>query len=329
MSEVNSTDWNAFLDQHPEAHLLQTSAWGELKSQFGWDVARVKVEKSGAQVLFRRLPLGFTIAYIPRGPVGVDWASLWPIIHSLSRARKAVFLKVEPDLLGEDKSASDNKLPEDFLSSAQPIQPPHTIVIDLQAKEAEILGRMKQKTRYNIRLAGKKGVLVHPSSDLDTFSRLIQVTGQRDGFGVHSFDYYRHAYQLFQPQGTCEIFLAEWEGEPLAALMVFIHGKRAWYLYGASNDQRRNLMPTYLLQWEAMRWAREKGCTQYDMWGVPDAEPETLEAEFTSRSDGLWGVYRFKRGFGGELKRTIGAFDFVYHPTLYRFYKLYLRIRAG
>lgn len=328
MVEINSSDWDTFLNQYPNAHLLQTTAWGELKSKFGWEVSRIKVGNSGAQVLFRKIPLGYSIAYIPRGPVGEDWAALWPEINSLCQARKAVFLRVEPDLLGEDNSTSNNNLLEGFRATNQSIQPPQTIVIDLQADKDEILARMKQKTRYNIRLAGKKGVQVNTSSDLETFSHLIQVTGQRDGFGVHSLNYYRRAYQLFQPRGACEILLAEWEGQPLAALMVFTHGKRAWYLYGASNDQHRNLMPTYLLQWEAMCWAREKGCTQYDMWGVPDADSEKLEAEFTTRSDGLWGVYRFKRGFGGELERTVGAFDRVYNPTLYRFYQLYQRVRA-
>jgi lipid II:glycine glycyltransferase (peptidoglycan interpeptide bridge formation enzyme) len=108
--------------------------------------------------------------------------------------------------------------------------------------------------------------------------------------------------------------------------MAFARGRRAWYVYGASNDQERNRMPTYLLQWEAIRWAKSHGCTGYDLWGVPDEDEAKLEAEFESRHDGLWGVYRFKRGFGGKLKRAAQALDRVYNLLLY---KLYLRFLAG
>jgi lipid II:glycine glycyltransferase (peptidoglycan interpeptide bridge formation enzyme) len=109
--------------------------------------------------------------------------------------------------------------------------------------------------------------------------------------------------------------------------MVFAHGKRAYYLYGASTDEERNRMPTYLLQWEAIKWARSKGAEEYDLWGVPDEDEEILEENFEKRSDGLWGVYRFKRGFGGDVKRAAQALDRVYMPLLY---KLYLwRIRGG
>jgi lipid II:glycine glycyltransferase (peptidoglycan interpeptide bridge formation enzyme) len=202
-------------------------------------------------------------------------------------------------------------------------------MVNLSGDEEAVLGRMKQKTRYNIRLAQKKGVAVYPSNDLDTFYQLIQSTGQRDGFGVHSLDYYRRAYELFHAQGECELLIAELEGEPLGGLMVFAHGVRAWYFYGASADQHRDVMPTYLLQWEAMRWARGRGCASYDLWGVPDADEQDLEAQFTTRSDGLWGVYRFKRGFGGQLRRALGPWDRVYHPLGYGIYRLGLRVRPA
>jgi lipid II:glycine glycyltransferase (peptidoglycan interpeptide bridge formation enzyme) len=109
--------------------------------------------------------------------------------------------------------------------------------------------------------------------------------------------------------------------------MVFAYGSRAWYFYGASTEKERNRMPTYLLQWKAMQWARQRGCTQYDLWGVPDADLETLEANFTKRSDGLWGVYRFKRGFGGELIRAAGALDRPYNKPLYALYRLFMKKR--
>lgn len=324
MPTLSAVEWDAFLQQYPQAHLLQTSAWGELKAGFGWQVERVRAGETGAQVLFRplsaRLPWGPSLAYIAKGPVGPDWPALWPALDAACRRRRAVLLKVEPDAWQEAAGALAAQIPG-FIAGADPVQPRQTVVISLAGGEEDWLARMKQKTRYNVRLAEKKGVQVRCSPDLETFQQLMQVTGQRDGFGVHSLAYYRRAYQLFQPQGQCELLLAEYAGRPLAGLMVFARGARAWYLYGASNDEERNRMPTYLLQFEAMRWAKARGCAEYDLWGVPDAPEAELEANFTGRSDGLWGVYRFKRGFGGELKRSAGAFDRAYLPLVYPLYR--------
>ena len=150
---------------------------------------------------------------------------------------------------------------------------------------------------------------------------MMMATGQRDGFAVHSQEYYRKAYELFHPSGKCELLVAEYEDVPLAALMVFMQGMRAWYVYGASNDAERNRMPTYLLQWEAMRWAKTRGCVDYVLWGVPDAAEQVLEENFETRHDGLWGVYRFKRGFGGRLVRAAQAVDVIFNPALYRLYQ--------
>ncbi|MGB8984971.1 MAG: peptidoglycan bridge formation glycyltransferase FemA/FemB family protein, partial [Anaerolineales bacterium] len=153
--------------------------------------------------------------------------------------------------------------------------------------------------------------------DLESFHKMMLLTGGRDGFGVHSLEYYHRAYELLHPKQMGELLLAEFEGKPLAALFVARYGNRAYYLYGASTDEERNRMPTYLLQWEAMKWARAHGGQEYDLWGVPDEDEATLEANFEKRHDGLWGVYRFKRGFGGELKRAAQAMDRVYNPLLY------------
>ena len=357
MPVVSQSDWDRFLASHPNAHLLQTSQWGELKAAFGWNFVHVIAGNSGAQILFRKLPLGFTLAYIPKGPVGSwtpdqdfrsfanpaqtktqleklrksasetgknDGDKLWPEVDAICKARRALALKVEPDQWAE--SGSRGVVPPGFLPSPHTIQPPRTILLDISGTEDQILARMKQKTRYNIKLAGKKGVIVRPSNDLHTWDVLMQQTGERDTFGVHSRAYYQKAYDLFHPSGMCELLLAEYEGEPLAAIMVFVRGDRAWYFYGASSNSHREKMPAYLLQWEGIRWAREKGCTEYDLWGVPDAEEATLEANFLERAvgdnrgDGLWGVYRFKRGFGGEVKRAAGPWDRVYLPWLYRLY---------
>lgn len=350
MTELTKTGWGEFLRDYPEAHLLQTSAWGELKSEFGWDVVRLTTHNTeggngraiGAQILLRRLPLGFSMAYIPKGPIGPikpsgyrEWQPLWPIVDAVCKSREAIFLKVEPDLwnpIGDSDEGSivgETPLLPGFRLSPHSVQPARTLLVDLRGSEEQVLGRMKQKTRYNIRLAQKKGVLVSRSADIETFYRLMSITGERAEFGVHSKDYYHRAYDLFQPHGEAELLIAEYTGEPLAGLMVFARGKRAWYLYGASLEKYRERMPTYLLQWEAMRWARDRGCEWYDLWGVPDVDQNTLETNFTTRDDGLWGVYRFKRGFGGLLRRANGPWDRVYNPLVYRFYRWLVGWNAG
>ena len=246
----------------------------------------------------------------------------------MCRQKRAVFLKVEPDAL-EDEQRTLEVFFDGFDSDAKPIQPRQTVLISLEGEEEDWMARMKQKTRYNIRLAERKGVQVTETDDLVVFQSLMDVTGERDGFGVHNQAYYQRAYDLFAASGACSILLASYEGQPLAAMMIFVRGKRAWYFYGASNNEERNRMPTYLLQWEAMRWAAARGCTEYDLWGVPDAPEEELEANFTSRYDGLWGVYRFKRGFGGRLVRSAGAWDRVYRPFLYQLYLRFMKGRGG
>jgi len=327
MNETQQTGWDEFLELHPQAHVLQSGAWGRLKSGFGWQPEAVQVGLAGAQVLFRRLPGGFHVAYIPRGPLGKDWSVLWPRIDDLCRSRRTIFLKVEPDCWQGDDPELEKKLPG--FQRGDGIQPPRTLVVDIGGDEESILNAMKQKTRYNIRLAEKKDITVRETADVAAFHRLMIETGQRDGFGVHSRAYYQAAYDAFSPDGGCALLLAEYQGKPLAGLMVFRRGDRAWYFYGASNNEDRNRMPTYLLQWRAMQWAKAQGCTSYDLWGVPDYDEETLESQFEQRADGLWGVYRFKRGFGGRLMRAAGAWNKIYLPRLYQLYRLYRRLRGG
>jgi peptidoglycan pentaglycine glycine transferase (the first glycine) len=316
----SASEWDAFLAQFPEAHILQTSAWGELKAGFGWYPIRISVEKVGAQVLFRRLPLGFTIAYIPKGPLGSSWQILWSELNQLCRHNRAVFLLVEPDRW-EPPDVELTTTMQEFGSLAPPVQPRRSLIVDLSGSEEQVLERMKQKTRYNIHLAQRKGISVRASDNVTDFYRLMQQTGRRDGFSVHSLDYYRKCYDLFSNSGKCILLQAEYDRHALAVLMAFYSGHRAWYFYGASSDEERNRMPTYLLQWEAMRWARQRGCLEYDLWGIPDEDESMLETNFAERSEGLWGVYRFKRGFGGRLVRSVGAWERVYNPILYQVYR--------
>lgn len=320
-------EWDEFYTRFPNAHFLQSGAWGDLKSRFGWKAVRVIEGESGAQLLFRLFPLGYSIAYLAKGPLSEDDA-IYRQIDQVCRSNRAIFLKIEPDRF-EGNGLLKTPFPD--LRASKPIQPRRTVVVSLEGSEEDILGRMKQKTRYNIRLAEKKDVVVKPSSDVAEFHRMAQSTAQRDAFGVHTKAYYQAVYDLFHPAGACELLTAYYNDQPLAALFVLKQGENAYYLYGASYELERNRMPTYLIQWEAMRWAKQRGCSWYDLWGIPDLDEEELETQFQARQshEGLWGVYRFKRGFGGEVRRSVGAWDKVYHTGLYSIYSWYLRFRGG
>ncbi len=337
VTEPEPAEWDRFVEQRG-GHILQTSSWGRLKADFGWQAERIALRgesgiTAGALILYRRLPFRLgTLAYVPRGPV-VDWAdrpaveALLAAIDEAARHRKAILLKLEPDL--PDNATNRETLARlGFRESAQTVQPPRTILIDLRGSEDDILARMNQGTRRKIRTATKKDVVVErrDGAGIDAFNALMAVTGERNEFGVHSGYYYRRVAELFFPQNAA-LLIARYGEKTLAGLVAFAAGDRAWYFYGASSNEERNRMPAYALQWEAIRWARERGCTVYDMWGVPDADIETLEGAFQSRDDGLWGVYGFKRGFGGEVVRAVGAWDRVYRPLLYNLYTLAIRLR--
>jgi lipid II:glycine glycyltransferase (peptidoglycan interpeptide bridge formation enzyme) len=335
-------EWDHFVTTHDRGSLLQTTAWARLKNRFGWRSHRVwlKLEGqlvAGAQILVRSTAFGLIrVAYIPHGPI-VDWQDedqVGILLNQIDHAafeQGAGFLKMEPLLWHREMAAGDwDELcsRHSCIPDTDTIQPPRTVVVDLTGSEDEILARMKQKTRYNIRLASRKSITVRAGvrQDIAIFNQLIQQTGRRNEFGVHAPEYYRDAFDLFTP-GHVALFIAEYQGMPLSAVMVFIHGQRAAYLYGASSHQERRRMPNYAVQWAAMRWAKEKGSVAYDFWGVPDHSEEELEAQFKERHDGLWGVYRFKRGFGGELLRTVGAADRVYNSLVYRLYRWRTRRR--
>jgi len=172
------------------------------------------------------------------------------------------------------------------------------------------LAAMKQKTRYNIRLAGRKGISIRKgtAADFEQIANMYIETATRDHFTVRPVRYYLDAWQKFYEAGLAQPFLAEFEGRPIAAIIIVRYGNRAIYMYGASTNQERKRMPNHLLQWEAIRWARSEGCDTYDFWGAPDDFVE---------SDPLWGVWRFKSGFNGQVVRHIGAWDYPARPFWY------------
>ena len=359
------TTWDAFVRTHPRAHPLQLSAWADLKSAFGWQADRVALVDAdnqivaGAQLLFRPLPLRLgTLAYLPFGGYvtqDAQWPHLWQAVKDCARQHAAAFLKWEPGFYRWDPGSYKwdpgsykwdpgsykwdpgfylhESTPDfsawGFHASPQTIQPPRTIMLDISDDDDAILSRMNQSTRRKIRKSLKSAVGYYHATrdDVQKFTDLLHITGNRKAFGVHEPAYYGMAYDLFVPEHAA-LIIAEYEGQPLAGIMVFAAGDTAQYLYGASSNAQRKLAAGYGVQWQAIQWAKARGCTRYDMWGVPDEDPQTLEAEFQHRSDGLWGPYGMKRGFGGQVLRSAGAWDAVYNPLVYNAYKLALKARS-
>jgi lipid II:glycine glycyltransferase (peptidoglycan interpeptide bridge formation enzyme) len=253
MPVVSLAEWNQYLQKYPNAHLLQTGEWGELKSAFGWTPVRLVNGDAGVQILFRKLPLGFTIGYIPKAVISKQWTvdsgqfSVFSEIDSVCKHNRAIFLKIEPDLWDDQKPDTWNLKLE---TSVQNIQPPRTIIVDISGTEEEILARMKQKTRYNIRLAEKKGVIlrVGTKEDFGLLYKMYAETSVRDGFVIRDEGYYQTVWKIFMDshEPACEPLIAEVNGEPVAAIFVFFFAGRAYYVYGMSRNAHREKMPTHL-----------------------------------------------------------------------------------
>lgn len=301
----------------PAGHTLQSWAWGALKARTGWEthaLALVDGDRiaAAALVLIRPLPRGFgRLAYVPKGPV-LDYSNqelvrtMMAALRAFAGEQRVISLKIEPEVTAP--SAVAGLLCNLRLQPSPPVQMRSTIWVDLRPGEDEMLSAMKQKTRYNIRLAAKKGVRVSAGSvdDLNEWYDMYAATSARDGFSIHPQSYYRDVLDTLGPAGEAVLLLARHEGDLLAGIVVFRFGSGAQYMYGASSNEKRNLMAPYLVQWEGMRWARAAGADVYDLWGIPDVLEE---------QEDLWGVYRHKRGYGGEIVRYIGAFDLVRAPV--------------
>jgi lipid II:glycine glycyltransferase (peptidoglycan interpeptide bridge formation enzyme) len=334
-------DWDVFVRAQPNACVLQLSAWGALKSAFGWRATRVGLERDGqlvggAQVLFRPLARGLlSMAYVPYGGYA-PWDVQADFVRALRQSvagQRAAFLKWEPGLYLDAPAPDPSAL--GFVASPQTIQPPRTIVLDITGDEDAIMARMNQGTRRKIRQSQKSGLRYFEGSaaDVPRFSALMDTTGARNQFGVHSEAYYAKAFALLIPRDGALMLAESEDGELLAGVFVTaVDGSPravAAYLYGASSDAQRDKQASYGVQWAAIQWAKARGCAWYDLWGIPDAEPDLLEAEFQARSDGLWGVYGFKRGWGGQVVRAVGAWDLPLMPPAYWAYKQLISHRGG
>lgn len=334
----DTAQWDAFVRGHARGHLLQLSAWGELKAAYGWRPLRVALGdetgaiRAGGQMLLRRLPLRLgMLAYMPYAPL-VDWADTAQVhavldaVDHAARQRRAAFLKAEP---GHGVQA-DWLRAAGFRASPQTVQPPRTIVIDLDSEDA-VMKRMNQMTRRNIRKSHAAEISIREGSraDVDSFAAMLDETGRRQDFGVHVASYYHKAYELFVPTGDAVLLIGSFGGQDMAGVFVFRLGEQAWYLYGASRHDPHKRMASFGVQWAGIQWAMRQGCTTYDMYGIPDEDESRLEALFETRNDGLWGVYRFKRGWGGRVVRTVGAWDRVYNRAVYWLYQLMLKRRSA
>jgi lipid II:glycine glycyltransferase (peptidoglycan interpeptide bridge formation enzyme) len=334
---ATAQSWQATLAASPDPHVLQSWEWGEVKAQTGWHADRFALYSGGQlmgafQLLCRQLPaLPIRIGYIPKGPA-INWADSDLVeatltqIEQLARQRGCIFVKIDPDV-GEASPAGRRLLHalgrRGWRYSADQIQFKNTAVTDLSQDEDTLLAGMKQKWRYNIRLAERRGVRIRQGgrADLALFYSLYAETGRRDGFLVRPPAYYQTTWEAFlaaeadaaNPAGGV-LLLAEHpaDPEPVAGLFLLRFGERVWYFNGASSDRHRRDMPNYLLQWEAMRWAKRQGCTRYDWWGAP--------THLTDEDDPLQRVWQFKQGFGADFQAHIGAWDYPVSPLLYRLY---------
>jgi len=333
--DVHDRDrWDAFVSTQPYFALLQSWGWGVFKERLGWKAFRVAVESqgqivAGAQMLVKSLPLGLiSVAYVPRGPVG-NWldgeiaSKLFLQLDEIARQQRSIFLRIEPPV--RNTSAVDQMLSRrQFRASSYTNQPRATIILDLGSELDDILTKLHSKTRYNIRYADRKGVTLRVGGieDLNTLEKLMQNLGREAEFPARKLNYIRHEYETFEPREQAKLFIALYQDKVLAIHMCAKFGEHAAYLHGASSNEDKNLMPNYAVMWEAIKWAKSQKCRTFDFWGVPDevglAVNNGHNLPVSERTDGLWGVYRFKRGFSTNVVLYTSAHDRVYNNFLYK-----------
>lgn len=321
--------WNGFVACWISGDLLQSYEWGEVKARSGgWEPIRLMAVEDGAPVavasiLRRAIPrLGKSLFYAPRGPVGdlsnrEILAGLIDAVRSLAKERSAVLLKVDPPTSIDDHQSELNLRAIGF----RPIdgagfggtQPKCVMQLDLTRSEDDLLAACKPKTRYNIRLAERKGVAVRQAedeNDLRAFYDLLLETAKRDRFLVRDYSYYRVLWEVLSPPEFVRLFLAEYGNQPIAGALCFYMGDRCWYTYGASSNSHREVMPNHLMQWSMIRHAKSIGCRVYDFRGVsPRREHDP--------NDRLQGLNRFKEGFGAHYMEYIGEYDLPFSRPMY------------
>lgn len=332
MVDIRTLDDQASLQdlilRQPLQPFLQSWAWGEFQQSFGRKIWRFGAYDGdllvGAALVIRHeLMLGKTYIYCPRGPVADSPEALrvlFGAIRDLGRREGAMYVKVDPGLY---------RFPDDIVGLAAEyrrgttLQPQQTQVLDTEHDPEELLVTMHPKTRYNIRLAEKKGVTVRWAGDaeaMDHFLRLMHQTAERQGIRLHSDHYYQQLFSTLQSQGMAELILGEYAGGVRAAHMIVWCGQTATYLHGGSDHTAKEAMVPYVLQWETMKRSHEKGMSAYDLWGIaPEDTPNHTWA----------GISRFKRGFGGRLVVYPSSLNAVLQSQWYQAYRLAKRMRGG
>lgn len=313
----NKEEWQELVGGLRPNQFLQSWEWGEFQSSLGREVRRIKIERDGeaaalAQAVRHTLPFGLSYIYVPRGPLVTPTGAnhLAEVMPVLIRGVKdfspqSIFFRAE--------SVGYN--PCEFgWRKVKDVQPSHTLMLALDRSEEEILADMHQKTRYNIRVAERHGVVVRKMErgDFDGLWELIKMTSERDEFRSHAKGYYE---KMIENAGEMlEVWFAEFKGRAVAANIMINYGEVTTYLHGASSREHKNVMAPYLLHWEMIKKAKAEGREHYDFWGVApeDAEPGHSWA----------GISRFKRGFGGTEVSYPGTFDLALNSFWYFLYKL-------
>jgi len=333
IEEDRRDEWNEFVTGCPHGTVLQCWEWGELKQHTGWEPLPVAATENGhivatCLILKRRLPLiGGCLLYAPRGPIldftnEAAWNDLFGEIREIAKAHRAMVLKIDP-AVASSRADVLTILKQDGFQPARGnqnfggIQPRYVMKVDISGELEEVMADFKSKTRYNIRLAERRGVTTRDGQreDVDDFYRILETTAQRDGFAIRDISYYYDIWDLIISRDLGKMFLAYVEEKLVAGTIAFTVGHQAWYVYGASSNHHRNLMPNYLLQWRMMQWAKQRGCTVYDMRGV------ACEVEGEAQGE-LTGLNRFKRGFTAQYVEYIGEWDLVFRPGLYRLFNI-------
>lgn len=331
-------EWQKFLKANGGG-ILQTYEWGEFRRELGWKARHVVVLENdqirlAAMVLQKPLPGGYCFFYCPEGPIvkDADWRDsknqqafehLTAYLKSHTGKELALFLKIDPHVEAAS-FPTDWLAKKGFRDSPEDIQSAVVTHVDLTPDEDAILAGMKQKGRYNIRYATKKGVKVRAGKseqDLDVFYSLLEPTAKRQGISYRSKRYYQTFRRHFMEGADyARFFIAEKDGVPLAATLVTFFGKEAIYLYGGSAPQDRNIYASYLVQWEAMKAAKAKGCTFYNMTGIAATDDPNEQ----------WaGLRQFKLKFGGPVIHLLGAWDYPYAGFRYRAFTTLDRIRRA
>ena len=293
-------------------NLWQNPVWAEFQKSVGRKTWLLKSDGSSALVIKHNLPFGFSWLEVPRGPLFESEKKLSKIlseIQKIGKSEKAVFVRLSP----YEKFRISNF---EFRICKYDHHPQTSLVIDLTQSESDILKQMKPKGRYNIKVAEKHGVTVRPSTDVEKFYNLLKKTGNRDGFGIHPKSYYQKMLDTMSE--NTQLLLAEYHGKVIAGGIFVYLDEWGIYYYGASDNEFRNLMAPYLIQWSAIKEAKNRGCKYYDFLGIA---PENIK-------DHPWaGVTEFKKKFGGTVVNYPQAQDMVLRPFWYNIYKLYKKIR--